>query len=155
NYFNKDTSMLKVYYTRISDVDMSLKDRAAFTAKYDADLFVSLHMNASLSATPCGTEVFYSNNNNRPNSAGLTSKGMAALFVNNISSALGMNNRGVKQEMYTVVHRNTVPAVLIELGFISNRNDFSKITDQTFQENTAKTIYETLLQIFEAYPTGR
>ena len=155
NYFNRDTSKLKVYYTRISDVDMTLRDRAGFAAKYDADLFVSLHMNASLSATPCGTEVFYSDNNNKANSAGLTSKGMAALFVNNISSALGLKNRGVKQEMYTVVHRNTVPAVLVELGFLSNQSEFYKLTDETFQENTAKTIYETLLQVFEAYPTGR
>ncbi len=154
-YFNSDTSKLKVYFTRISDVDMSLSERAAFAGKYDADLFVSLHMNASTSAGAFGTEVYYSTNNNKANSAGLTSKGLASLFVNNITNALGTSNRGAKAEQYTVVHRNTVPAVLIELGFISNKNDYANITNEAFQDNAAKTIFETLLEVFASYPTGR
>ncbi|MBH1940957.1 N-acetylmuramoyl-L-alanine amidase [Mobilitalea sibirica] len=154
-YFNSNPSKLKVYYTRETDVDMSLSDRAAYASKMGADLFVSLHMNASLSTAAYGTEVYYSTNNNTTNKAGLNSKTMATLFVNNLTSALGTNNRGVKSERYTVVHKNTVPAVLIELGFMSNKNDFALISDPVFQENSVRIIYETLQQIFELYPTGR
>ncbi len=154
-YFNQDTSKLKVYYTRIKDVDMSLSDRAAFASKYGADLFVSLHMNANLNRTVYGTEVYYSTNNNSPNKAGLTSKALADLFGDRISGNLGTKNRGSRAERYTVVHKNTVPAVLIELGFMSTESDFNKLSDPTFQDNAARTIYETLLEVFSIYPTGR
>lgn len=154
-YFNSDPSRLKVYYTRETDVDMTLANRAGYASKMGADLFVSLHMNASTASGAYGTEVYYSNNNNSPNAAGLTSKKMAEIFVNKLTEGLGTSNRGAKAEKYTVVHKNTVPAVLIELGFLSNKNDFAKISDPTFQDNTARLIYQTLLQIFEQYPTGR
>jgi N-acetylmuramoyl-L-alanine amidase len=155
NFFNSDPSKLKVYYTRETDVDISLADRAAFADKIGADLFVSLHMNANTNKSVYGTEVYYSNSNNKKNKAGLNSETLAKLFVNNISSSLKTNNRGTRAAQYTVVHKNTVPAVLIELGFMSNSSDFAKITDSSFQYNAAKAIYETLLQVFELYPTGR
>lgn len=154
-YFNSNPSELKVYYTRETDVDMTLKDRAAYASKMGADLFVSLHMNASLTKSVMGTEVYYSNNNNSPNRAGLNSKKLADMFVNNISSAVGTKNRGSRAEQYTVVHRNTVPAVLIELGFMSNESEFKRLSNPDFQEVAVKTIYETLLQVFDKYPTGR
>lgn len=154
-YFNQDTSKLKAYYTRITDVDMSLSDRAAFASKYGADLFVSLHMNASLTKSAYGTEIYYSSSNNSPNNAGLTSKKLADIYADRIPSVLGTLKRGARAERYTVVHKNTVPAVLIELGFLSNESDYNKLSDESFQENAAKTIYETLLQVFNDYPTGR
>ncbi len=154
-YFNQDTSKLKVYYTRIKDVDMSLSDRAAFASKYGADLFVSLHMNASLTKSAHGTEVYYSSSNNSPNAAGLTSKMLADAFAESIPTNLGTLKRGSRAEKYTVVHKNTVPAVLIELGFLSNESDYSLLSDANFQENAARTIYETLLQVLNKYPTGR
>jgi len=155
NYFNSDTSKLKVYYTRTADVDLSLSGRAAFVNKVGADLFVSLHMNAADAPNVNGTEVFYSNKNNAPNSAGLTSEELAAFLVTNLTQTLGTNSRGVKQEIYTVIHKNTVPAVLIELGFLSNKNEHAKLIDEEYQKKAAKTIYETLLKVFKAYPTGR
>jgi N-acetylmuramoyl-L-alanine amidase len=154
-YFNSDTSKLKVYYTRKSDVDLTLAERAAYASKMGADLFVSLHMNASTAASAYGTEVYYSENNNQPNAAGLTSKTLANIMVSNLCSGLGTLNRGYKSEKYTVVHRNTVPAVLIEMGFLSNKNDYAKLSDPVFRDNAVRLIYETLLQVFEQYPTGR
>ncbi len=155
NYFNSDPSKLKVYYTRMSDVDLTLAERAAYASKMGADLFVSLHMNASTASSAYGTEVYYSNNNNSPNSAGLTSKKLAEIFVKKLTDGLGTLNRGAKAEKYTVVHKNTVPAVLIELGFMSNKNDFAKLSDPVFQDKAVRIIYETMLQVFEQYPTGR
>lgn len=80
---------------------------------------------------------------------------MATMFKNNLVSNLGMNNRGVKSAGFYVIKRNTVPAVLIELGFLSGSSDYSKLTSQTFQKNSAKVIYDTINQLFETYPTGR
>lgn len=80
---------------------------------------------------------------------------LAKFFVDSLSSSLGTKNRGTRAAKYTVVHRNTVPAILIELGFMSNKSDFDKISNPEFQHKAAMAIYETLLQIFELYPTGR
>lgn len=153
-YFNLDTTKLKVYYTRVDDTDMALLDRAGFAAKVGADLFVSLHMNAA-QATVNGTEVFYSSSNNKANKAGLTSQKLAQVLLDNLVSALGTQSRGVKQAKFVVVHNNTVPAVLIELGFMSNKEELEKLSNEEFQDMAARTIYKTLLQIFEKYPTGR
>lgn len=155
NIFNQDPSKLKVYYTRTSDTNPSLKERAAFAKEVGADLFVSLHMNASLATGAHGTEVYFSKKNNAPNSAGLTSERLARLLVDNLSNVMGTLNRGAKAEIYTVVHNNTVPAVLIELGFMSNKSNFELITDQQMQETAVYTIYDTLLQVFQSYPNKR
>lgn len=156
DYFNQDTSKLKVYYTRTSDADVGLMDRAAFAEKVGADLFVSLHMNSAPNATSAkGTEVFYSKLNNSPNSAGLTSKLLADKILNNLYPAIGTSNRGVKEEALIVDKYNTVPAVLIELGFLTNSYDLSIITDETKQNFAANAIYQALLQVFDEYPTGR
>ena len=68
---------------------------------------------------------------------------------------MGTVNRGVKTANYTVIYKNTVPAVLIELGFISNSSDRANLVDTTFQKKAAKNIYQTTRQIFQQYPTGR
>ncbi len=155
NYFNQDTTKLKVYYTRIGDNDLKLSERAALSQAVGADIFVSLHMNATGDASVSGTEVFYSKSNNSANKAGLTSQKLASMFLSSITQSLGTKSRSVKAENFTVIYKNTVPAVLIELGFLSNKNEHSNLTNQQFQEKAAKTIYLTLLQVFEAYPTGR
>jgi N-acetylmuramoyl-L-alanine amidase len=154
-YFNQDTSKLKVYYTRITDVDMSLSDRAAFASRYGADVFVSLHMNASLTRSVYGTEVYYSSSNTGTTASGLTSDVMADFFADRVTSAIGSDNRGSRSERYTVVYKNTVPAILIELGFLSNASDYAKLSDSAYQETAAKAIYDTVLQLFAQYPTGR
>ncbi len=152
-YFDKDPSKLKVYYTRTSDCDISLDDRAAFAAKVGADLFVSLHMNSAPNApTAKGTEVYYSSNNNKPNKSGLTSKTLASAMVSNLSGALGTTNRGVREAAFVVTKKNTVPAILIELGFISNTTDLSMMNDAKKQACAAQTIYNTLVDIFKKYP---
>lgn len=153
--YNLDSSLLKVYYTRETDVDVSLANRAAFAESVGADLFVSLHMNANTNTSVYGTEVYYSNSNNKKNKAGLNSEILANIFVNNLSSSLNTRNRGTRAARYTVVHNNTVPAVLLELGFMSNKKEFETLSNPAFQYQAAKVIYETLLEVFDKYPTGR
>jgi N-acetylmuramoyl-L-alanine amidase len=153
-YFDSDPSKLKVYYTRTSDTNPGLSERAAMTKTYGADLFVSLHMNAA-DATVVGTEVFYSGKNDLKNSSGLSADKLASIFSASLTNRLGTDSRGVKKEDYTVIYKNSVPAILIELGFLSTKSEHARLTDPTFQENAAKAIYETLLEVFEDYPTGR
>lgn len=68
---------------------------------------------------------------------------------------LKTTNRGTKTAAYYVLKHNTVPAILIELGFISGNSDYSKLTNATFQKNAANSIYKSIQTMFQTYPTGR
>ncbi|HHT97610.1 MAG TPA: hypothetical protein GXZ90_06925 [Clostridiales bacterium] len=156
-HFDSKNSNIKAYYTRVKDNDISLGDRAKFASKVGADMFVSLHMNSTVSqvTTATGTEVYYSSNNNSKNYAGLNSSTLAKICLDNITNQFGLKSRGILPQRYTVVHNNTVPAVLIELAFMSNPNDLKKMTNETFQKQVAAELYNTLSEVFELYPTGR
>lgn len=155
DYFASNAPDTKVYWTRTTDSFITLANRASFASKVEADLFISLHMNSASKSSANGTEVYYSTNNNSKSFSGITSKTVATLFKNNLVNNLGTNSRGVKTAGYYVTKHNTVPAVLIELGFLSGSSDYYKLTNLTFQQNSAKVIYDTINQIFATYPTGR
>lgn len=155
DYFNSANSDIKAYWTRSDDSFVELDDRAAFADEVGADLFVSLHMNIASSSSAKGMEVYYSSYNNTPVDSGLTSEKLAAVFASNISSELGITNRGAKNSIFVVVKKNTVPSVLIELGFLSNPTDFANITNPVFQQNAAQAIFDASNYIFKQYPTGR
>ncbi len=155
DYFASNAPDTKVYWTRTTDTFITLANRAAFASKVGADMFISLHMNSATSSSANGTEVYYSTSNNGKSFSGITSKTMATLMNNNLVSNLGTNNRGVKKANFYVIKNNTVPAILIELGFLSGSSDYSKLVNPTFQRNSAKIIYDTINQIFTSYPTGR
>lgn len=155
DYFSSNAPDTKVYWTRTSDVFITLANRAAFASKVGADLFISLHMNSASNSSANGTEVYYSPSNNGARFSGITSKSMATMFKDNLVSNLGMKSRGVKSAGFYVIKRNTVPAVLIELGFLSGSSDYGKLTNPSFQTNSAQVIYDTINEIFNTYPTGR
>lgn len=153
-HFNNKNSNVKAYWTRESDVFVTLNDRVAFAKKVGADMFISLHMNAA-TPTAKGIEVFYSTSNNKTTASGLTSKELATYFVNQLSSELTLTNRKAKTAQFAVIHKNTVPAILVELGFMSNKDDLKKLTNPEFQTKAAKALYDATVTMFERYPTGR
>ncbi len=154
-YFSQNAPDIKVYWTRTNDAFITLANRAAFAKSVEADAFISLHMNSAANASANGTEVYYSTSNNRSGFGGITSQKMATLFKNKLIADLGTKNRGVKTAGYYVLKHNTVPSILIELGFISGNSDYAKLTNASFQQNAAKSIYEGIVSMFATYPTGR
>jgi N-acetylmuramoyl-L-alanine amidase len=153
-YFQKSDSV-KAYWTRADDTFVNLYERPKISAKAKADLFVSLHMNSASASSAKGLEVYYSAKNTSKSSSGLTSKLMASYFQDSLISKIGCYDRGFKSAEYVVLKYNTVPSVLIELGFISNSQDLSRMKDSAKQTEAAKAIYDTVVEIFEKYPTGR
>lgn len=148
-------SDIKVYFTRTEDVKIDLYERADFASRVEADLFISLHMNSVSSTSVNGTSVYYSLFNTSTTSGGLTGKQMASTLTENLCKALGTKNRGVVTADFVVIRETRMPAVLIELAFITNANDRKIITTESTQKKAAKTIYETVVSFFEDYPTGR
>ena len=153
NYLNDED--LKVYWTRKDDTYPTLSERAAFAKKVDADIFISVHMNAFQKSTPKGTEIFYSTRNNILQPNGLSSYTMASMFLKNITSTFNTYNRGVKTAAYVVTNMNTVPAVLLEYGFLTNKDDLDKFSKLENQDKAAEVLYDTIEEIFDNYPTGR
>jgi N-acetylmuramoyl-L-alanine amidase len=154
-YFNDPNSEVKAYYSRYDETKVNLYDRAAFATKVGADVFVSLHMNANNNTSPNGTEIYYYEKNTSKTTSGLTSKSLATYFLNSLPGAIGTNKRYISSQNYVVIRETKVPAILVELGFMSNEADLKKLTNSSFQEKTAKAMYDTLCSLFRAYPTGR
>ena len=112
-------------------------------------------MNSAPNTSAKGTEVYYSTRNNAIQSNGLSSYTMASMFLKNITSNLSTANRGVKSNVFVVTNMNTVPAVLIEYGFLSNSSDLAKFSRLDVQDKAAEILYNTIEEIFDNYPTGR
>ena len=154
-YFEKKNSPVKAYWTRHNDTFVNLYERPTYSKTYQADLFVSLHMNSAGSSTANGTEVYYSSSNNSKSFSGINSKLFAQKMKDTLVSTLGTKDRGVKQAGFVVIKQNTVPAILIELGFVTGSTDSKNLKKEAFQKKSAKTIYQGICSTFESYPTGR
>ncbi len=155
-YFNSRKSPIKAYWTRTTDKKIELGSRAAYSKTVQADVFISLHMNCAGSSAAKGAETYYTVTNNKENSFGLTSRKLALHMQSKWPSQLGLStSRGVRTANYVVTKKNTVPAVLVELGFLSNSSDLAIVSSSSTQKKAAKTFYNTVCELFEEYPTGR
>lgn len=154
-YFDSTSSNVKAYLTRHDDTFINLYQRPKYSKRYSADLFLSLHMNYSTSKRAKGTEVYYSKVNNKKSFSGLNSKIFATRMRNTIVNDLHTTNRGIKQAGFVVIKRNTVPAVLVELGFVSNPRERGKLKTSTYQTKAAKSLYKGVSETFKKYPTAR
>ena len=152
-HFNKPNDDIKVYWTRRNDRFVTLDDRAAFAKKIHADAFISLHMNSATTSTAKGTEVYYSTKNNKVTSSGLRSSIMARMMCEELIWNMNTQDRGVKTANFVVVYKNTVPSILIELGFLSNKSDHKKLTSPKYQEKASKTIASVIRDFFTEYPS--
>ncbi|MCR5330320.1 MAG: N-acetylmuramoyl-L-alanine amidase, partial [Lachnospiraceae bacterium] len=158
-----DESDIKVFYSRSDDTLPSLYDRAGLAARVGADFFVSVHQNSNNNKAVHGTSVYYSTRNKSTFPASdpeskteqtelLDGKIMARMFLNALLDKLGTVNRGIIDEKFVVVKEaNSVPAVLIECGFMSNPDELKSLVTKKTQKLIAEAIYETVLDIYEKY----
>ena len=142
-----DEKKLKVFYTRLEDVNPSLAERADMANKLEADLFISVHNNASASGTfngENGTMVLYS-----PDETNL-SKRLAEICLENVNASTGSKNLGlVKADDIYIVRSSEVPVALIEVGYMSNVEELNKLCDPAYQKLAAQGIYNAIMQAFE------
>jgi N-acetylmuramoyl-L-alanine amidase len=153
----------QVFLTRTNDTDISLLDRTVFADSHQADLFLSLHFNASGgSSEPAGVETYC-----------LTPTGMASsvtrgysddvreVFPNNAFDAAnlqyavrlqralltvsGTADRGVRRARYqTVLCGQNRPAALIEGGYLSNPTEARRIGDAAYRQQLAEAVAKAL-----------
>ena len=136
-----------VLLTRSTDKFLSLEERTNFAKKHYAEAFVSIHVNSASATSAKGSETYFDSSTN-PNSA--ESKSLATYIQNNLVKKADMVNRGVKDNKFYVIRNNNIAAVLVELAFISNPDDFKKLTSDAYLEIYAEAIYQGLVQYYSA-----
>ena len=126
-----------VYLTRDGDYDLSsstvnrkrndLYARVKLINNSDANMYISIHLNASTSSKWNGLQIFYS-------SILKENKKLAETITNTMKENM-QNIRDVKQEnRYYMYSKIKVPGILVEAGFISNYNDNYKIRQEEYQD---------------------
>lgn len=135
----KKESNIEVFLTRENDTYLTLDERAEFANTLQADIFISIHANSVLNAPNAnGTETYYYHD---------YSKDLAAIIHKNLLLGTGLADRKVKTAGFVVIKKTTMPAVLIEAGFLSNVGDEKAL----FNDSTQKRIAESLLAGIKEY----
>ena len=137
----------EVYLTRNSDEEMVLSDRAAISNDKRPDLFLSVGQNCFPNPTASGTEIYYY----RGDSQG---EKLSKLIMENVSSSLGLKNRGVRMADFYLLREIKASSVIIQLLYISNPQDKELLCNQSFRESAAAAIFKGIGAYYESSRSG-
>ena len=131
---------VRVTMTRAIEIDLDLPPRVALANRLKADVFVSIHANASRGARRDvnGIETFYYSGSRGFRLASLLQK-----EILNVSP--GSPDRGVRRSRFFVIRRTNMPAALVETGFVTGRLDSSRLAQTTHRKNLAFAISKGVL----------
>jgi len=130
----------RTYITRDDDRYVDLYQRPNIANKLGADLFVSIHINAFSRASAQGIEVLYSEDPTRDN------YGFARIMQDYLLSYLNRVDRGVVNRPRLVVLKNTMmPAVLAELGFLTNPEEEQLLIRDEYLEKASNAMYKSII----------
>ena len=153
----------KVYLTRKKDKFIELGDRPAYARKKNADLFISIHFNASDNESANGIESYAYTLLNQPSTSRKTvSNGdkvfrranrndklnilLAYYAQNNLLNDNEETDRGVKRARFTVLENLHCPGVLLELGFIRNPKTANNLKNSKYLDNLAESLEKAIIQ---------
>ena len=177
---------LRVILTRTTDSTVALDERAAIANNNRADLFISLHTNASVRETATGAEVFYLSLAEYSEEARRTADGgqpvptvgggartldivpweMAQLqhvydsvrwaetVADELSLRLPMSPRGLQRAPFRVLVGANMPAVVVEMGFISNPDQETQLLSATFQNAIVNGLLRSIIRYSEEVARG-
>ena len=132
----------QVAYTRLGDESVTLPDRARFANDMGADVFVSLHANASTNTDAHGFQVFHCAGSEK-------GRALAECVMAAALSVVGESRwRGVFPDdspqcgnrKLHVLRATKMPAVLVELGFLTNDAERAKLVDPEYQRSLSEAI---------------
>ncbi|ADL13093.1 N-acetylmuramoyl-L-alanine amidase [Acetohalobium arabaticum] len=140
---------LQVILTRTDDSlykddrNKDIKYRARLANKKDADLFVSIHVNSFPGTSSFGGQTFYT-----PNSP--QSKKLAKFIQQELINIQPENYRKIKPGNFYVLNKTDMPAVLAEVGFLSNDVDFKRLTSTEERKKIAKALSKGIITYFNS-----
>jgi N-acetylmuramoyl-L-alanine amidase len=137
---------MKVYMTRSSDVFLPLPEITRIANEIQPDLFVSIHQNASTNSGINGIETYYYTGKSVP---------LAQRVHRRLTTVVGAPDRGVRKAMFYVIHHTTVPAILCEVGYISNSGERAQLAGEWRQRKTAEAIAEGVVDYLKTRVTAQ
>lgn len=174
----EDTLGIQVILTRDRDISLDLIQRTAIANNYKADIFISIHANASNRKNATGAETYFLSldatdeeslsiakienkiiNEEYSNSSPdlnlilwdlaqtehiQESSQLAEFIQDELNTELSIINRGVKQAPFRVLMGADMPAVLIEVGFITNPKEEELLNDYNHQKSIANAILRSI-----------
>lgn len=135
----------KIYYTRLDDSLPDLSTRVEFANALHADFLISVHCNYNSSSSVNGVEVMYSSK--QVVDEQFSSRTLASKCLHAFTEAEGMKMRECVDRCTNLhlMKYDTMPSVIVEIGFMSNKSDLAKLK----KESTKKTCAETLCRVIE------
>ena len=133
-----------VVFTRTKGApDLTLKRRCEIANKADADVFISIHLNSAENKFATGVETL------RYGDCSEKTKELASNVQSKLVSATGFKDRGVKirNNLYVLKHTK-MPAILCEVGFISNNEQAKDLFSDDCQFYIAQAIFMGTLEAF-------
>jgi N-acetylmuramoyl-L-alanine amidase len=127
--------------TRTADTTVPLEERPDLAVRNGGVVFVSIHANASRDPAAIGTETYYKTPE---------SQALAALVQAEVVRALGEPDRGVRTADFYVIVNTPMPAILVEVAFISNPREEAMLRDPAVQRRVAEAIARGVLKFLAA-----
>lgn len=129
-----------VILTRREDEKMDLEERAKLANRENADLFISIHCNYYEDSEEIrGLECYYKEDSTE-------GRELAERIAGKFDGVDEVENRGTKTADYRVLRKTDMPAVLVELGYLSNGEECGKLADKEYQKLLARKIAEAVLE---------
>ena len=157
--------------TRLGDNYVSLAERAAFANRVSDCIFISIHFNEDNRPVSTGVETYYAAHQITPGSfmtswlpflwralsesPNLESQSLAGFIQEALVARTQATDRGTKAKQFFVIANVTSPAVLVEGGFLTNKEDNSRLTSEDYREQLAAAISNGILRYRDALKQRR
>lgn len=138
---NKNKNVV-IHLTRNSDTFVSLEERAKTINALKPDLVLSLHVNSSIHKSKSGMEMYVA----KETPAAAASHKIATQLCNKFSNT-NLKTSEIKTASFFILRKSSVPAILIDLGYLSNENDTKYLTADEEQNKIAQTIVDFISEL--------
>jgi N-acetylmuramoyl-L-alanine amidase len=134
---------VRVVMTRETDTYVDLPDRPRTAKQQGASVLVSIHANASTRSAVAGSETYYLS----PQSLVL-----AQLIQEELGRVPGLANRGVRTANFLVLREADMPAVLVEVAYLSNADEEARLRQAAFRQRLAEAIGRAVQRFLAVFP---
>jgi len=138
----------KVLLTRSADHFLSIQERIQLVKKIRPAVFISLHTNATKDSSKQGLYTYYQADN--PQSILLDS-----LFHTVNRELAFMSDNGSQPASFYILTQSPAPSLMIDVGYLSNPAESTRLTDSCFQEQIARVIHEALVRYHSQVATAQ
>lgn len=134
---------LRTVMTREADVYVDLQDRVPIALRAGATVFISVHANATTRGVIRGVETYYL----KPNSLQL-----ATWIQEELGRSLDIPDRGIRTANFKVLRDSPIPAVLVEIGYLTNLEDEALLRTSAFRQKVAEAIARGVVRFTRQVP---